>query len=306
MTRRLAPLRPRGSRQAPNCGGERLIRRVGGEDRLASRKDQGSLVAIVTGASSGIGRALAVQLGAAGYRVGLIARRAVPLDATAAVIVSAGGTAFAAVADVGDRRALHSAIESMSERLGPVDVMVANAGFGAPTRLDPLNTADVEQTIRVNVMGVIYSIEAVLPGMLERGRGHLLAVSSLAAFKGLPGESAYCASKAAVNAYLEGLRISLRKQGITVTTICPGFVQTEMTPMESSTPFIMPAEAAAARIMRAIAKRKGGVVSFPLPTALLSALSARMPDAIVASFMNGLRSKPPVSGPKSGAEGPAR
>ena len=110
--------------------------------------------------------------------------------------------------------------------------MVANAGFGAPTQLDPLNTADVEQTIRVNVMGVIYSIEAVLPGMLDRGRGHLLAISSLAAFKGLPGESAYCASKAAVNAYMEGLRIALRTKGIVVTTVCPGFVQTPMTPME--------------------------------------------------------------------------
>ena len=83
----------------------------------------------------------------------------------------------------------------MTDQLGPVDVMVANAGFGVPTRLDPLNTADVEETIRVNLMGVIYSIEAVLPGMLERHRGHLLAVSSLAAFKGLPGESAYCAAR---------------------------------------------------------------------------------------------------------------
>ena len=91
--------------------------------------------------------------------------------------------------------------------------MVANAGFGAPTRLDPLNTADVEETIRVNLMGVIYSIEAVLPGMLERRRGHLLAVSSLAAFKGLPGESAYCASKAAVNAYMEGMQNCGANQG---------------------------------------------------------------------------------------------
>src|SRR5262249_29574601 len=154
-----------------------------------------------------------------------------------ASITSAGGTAAVAVADVSDRKALRSAIESISGQIGPVDIMVANAGIGIPTRLDPLNTADVEQTIRVNVLGVIYSIEAVLPIMLNRRRGHLLAVSSLAAFKGLPGESAYCASKAAVNAYLEGLRISLRKKGIAVTTICPGFVKTEMTPMDSSTPF---------------------------------------------------------------------
>ena len=170
-------------------------------------------VAIVTGASSGIGRALALRLGADGYRVGLIARRRDELEARPRAIAAAGGTAAAAVADVGDRAALRAAVAEVESRLGPVDVMVANAGFGVPTRLDPLNTADVEQTFRVNVLGVIYSIEAVLPGMLARGRGHLLAISSLAAFKGLPGESAYCASKAAVNAYMEGLRIALRTAG---------------------------------------------------------------------------------------------
>jgi short-subunit dehydrogenase len=111
----------------------------------------------------------------------------------------------------------------------------------------------------------------------------------------LPGESAYCASKAAVNAYMEGLRISLRSKGITVTTICPGYVKTAMAPMDSATPFLMTAEAAAARIMRAIARQKGGVVAFPLPMALLSALSARLPDALVAWFMGGRRDKPAFS-----------
>ena len=113
-----------------------------------------------------------------------------------------------------------------------------------------LNTHDVEQTIRVNVLGVIYSIEAVLPGMIARKSGHLLAISSLGAFKGLPGESAYCASKAAVNAYMEGLRIALRSKGVVVTTVCPGFVETPMTPMDSATPFLMSADAAARRIAR--------------------------------------------------------
>ena len=178
------------------------------------RKQQLKQVAVITGASSGIGRALAFELGVAGYRVGLIAQRAAELEFTAARIVAAGGEAVVAAADVGDRCALRSAIGSVQDQLGPVDVMVANAGFGAPTRLDPLNTADVEQTFRVNVMGVIYSIEAVLPGMLARHSGHLLAVSSLAAFKGLPGESAYCASKAAVNAYMEGLRIASATHGV--------------------------------------------------------------------------------------------
>ena len=97
----------------------------------------------------------------------------------------------------------------------------------------------------------------------------MLAVSSLAAFKGLPGESAYCASKAAVNAYMEGMRIALRSRGVVVTTICPGFVQTPMAPMDSATPFQMSADEAARRIARVIARRRGGLVRFPLPMALL-------------------------------------
>ena len=175
---------------------------------------------------------------------------------------AAGGVAVAAAADVGDRSALRAAIAELETRLGPTDVMVANAGFGAPTRLDPLNIAEVEQTIRVNVLGVVYSIEAVLPGMIARGSGHLLAVSSLGAFKGLPGESAYCASKAAVNAYMEGLRIALRSKGVVVTTVCPGFVETPMTPMDTATPFMMSADAAArriARLDRAAARGRGSL-----------------------------------------------
>src|SRR5262245_33705691 len=194
-------------------------------------------VAVVTGASSGIGRALAIELASRGYRVGLVARRSDVLAEVVAEIELRGGTAAARAADVGERDSLQQAVQEIETRLGPVDVMVANAGFGAPTHLDPLNVEDVERTFRVNVLGVVYSVEAVLSGMLRRGRGQLLAVSSLAAFKGLPGESAYCASKAAVNVYMEGLRIALRKRGITVTTVCPGFVATSIVPMDSPAPF---------------------------------------------------------------------
>jgi short-subunit dehydrogenase len=257
---------------------------------LVLTKPTKDVVAIVTGASSGIGRALALRLGAEGYRVGLIARRREELEAVSSMIVTAGGVALSAVADVGDRPALRAAIAEIENRLGPAEVMVANAGFGAPTHLDPLNTADVEQTIRVNILGVIYSIEAVLPGMIARKRGHLLAISSLGAFKGLPGESAYCASKAAVNAYMEGLRIALRSKGVVVTTVCPGFVETPMTPMDSAMPFLMSADAAARRITQRIIRRRGGVARFPLPMSLLMSLIARLPDAIVARLV---RVEPP-------------
>jgi short-subunit dehydrogenase len=252
-------------------------------------------VAIVTGASSGIGRALGVRLAADGYRVGLTARRGELLEVLAGEIDAAGGTAAFAVADVGDRAALRHAIAEIEDQLGPADVMVANAGFGAPTRLDPLNIDDVKQTFRVNLMGVIYSIESVLPGMLARGRGHLLAVSSLAGDKGLPGESAYCASKAAVNVYMEGLRIALRRKGVVVTTVCPGFVQTPMAPMDAAaTPFVMSAEAAAGRIARLIARRRGGVHRFPRRMAMLMSLVARLPDGIVARLVR----EEPEPGPR--------
>jgi short-subunit dehydrogenase len=260
---------------------------------LDSSKWTARSVAIITGASSGIGRALALRLGAEGRRVGLIARRRHELENVAAAIDASSGAAVAVAADVSDRAALRAAVAECERRLGPADVLVANAGFGAPTRLDPLNTADVEQTIKVNVLGVIYSVEAVLPGMIARGRGHLLAISSLAAFKGLPGESAYCASKAAVSAYMEGLRIALRGKGVVVTTVCPGFVQTPMANMNSAMPFMLTADEAARRIARLIARRRGGVHCFPLRMMLLLSLIARLPDAAVARLV---RAEPDSSG----------
>lgn len=243
---------------------------------------------IVTGASGGIGRALAVELSRPGRRLGLIARRGPELEETAALVRSRGGEAHAATADVGDRAGLRGAILSIESALGPTRLLVANAGFGAPTRLDPLNIDDVERTFRVNVMGVVYAVEAVLPGMLARRDGHLVAVSSLAALKGLPGESAYCASKAAVDVYMEGLRIALRGRGVAVATVRPGFVETTIGPMDAAaTPFLISAEAAARKIARVIDARKSGVVSFPLRMAVLMSLIARLPDSLVARLVGG-------------------
>src|SRR5579859_1828197 len=186
-------------------------------------------VAIVTGASSGIGYELSKVLAQEGYQVGLIARRRENLEKLAGEIKSANGTCAIVSADVAQRDQIHQAVTAIRSQLGPIDLLVANAGVGAPTLLEPINIDAIEKMVQVNLLGVIYSIEAVLPEMLSRHSGHLSAVSSIASYKGLPGESAYCASKAAVNVYLEGLRIQLRDKGIAVTTICPGFVKTPMT-----------------------------------------------------------------------------
>ena len=251
-------------------------------------------VAVVTGASSGLGCALVKELAVQGCKVGLIARRRKALETLTNEITSAGGVAAAAPADVGQRETLLDAFQSLKAQLGPVDLLIANAGYGAPTLLNPINIADVEQQVRVNLLGVVYAIEAVLPDMLRRGRGHLAAVSSLASYKGLPGESAYCASKAAVNVFMEGLHIQLRDKGIAVTTICPGFVRTPMVAAnEFHMPWLLEPEDAARRIIRALPRRPK-VFNFPWQMAWTMKLITLLPDWIVARSMHKYNEKPPM------------
>jgi short-subunit dehydrogenase len=251
-------------------------------------------VVVVTGASSGIGRALGRELAAQHARVGLVARRLDRLEALAGEIRAAGGTAAIASGDVGDRAQTGAAIHAVRDALGPVDLLIANAGYGAPTLLEPLNVDQVEQMVRVNVLGVIYSFEAVLPEMLKRGRGHLAAMSSLAAYRALPGESGYCASKAAVNSYLEGLRIHLRDRGVAVTTLCPGFVKTPMTDVNNfAMPWLLEADDAARRIIRAL-WRKRKVYNFPWQTSLMMKATRWLPDWWVARLMASYNENPPM------------
>jgi short-subunit dehydrogenase len=152
--------------------------------------------------------------------------------------------------------------------------------------MDPVNVEMVETTFRVNTLGVVYCFAAVTPEMLRRKSGHLVAISSLAGFRGLPGESAYCASKAAVNVYLDGLRIHLRGTGVRVTTVCPGFVKTPMT--EKNTfhmPGLMDAPTAARKIVRAIRSGRK-VYAFPWRLHLLVKLSRWLPDWVMARVMS--------------------
>jgi short-subunit dehydrogenase len=148
-----------------------------------------------------------------------------------------------------------------------------------------MNSADIETMMRVNFLGVVYAIEAVLPAMLQRGQGHLAAVSSLAAYRGIAGKSGYCASKAAVNVYLEGLRVQLGNRGIAVTTLCPGFVRTPMTAdNRHAMPFLLEADEAARRMVRALERRRK-VYNFPWQSALVMWLAARAPDWLLARVL---------------------
>jgi short-subunit dehydrogenase len=250
-------------------------------------------VAVITGASSGLGWSLARELARQGAKVGLVARRRDLLEKLQGEIKAAGGQAAIACADVAQRGPTVEAVRALAAELGPVDLLVANAGVGAPTALEPLNTPDVEKMFQVNVFGVVYAIEAVLPEMLARRRGHLAAVSSLAAYKGLPGESGYCSSKAAVNSFMEGLRIQLRGRGVHVTTICPGFVKTPMTAKNTfHMPWVLEADEAARRMARALARKKK-VYNFPWQMSLLMKATRWLPDWVIARNMKEYNDNPP-------------
>jgi len=184
-------------------------------------------VVLVTGAAGGLGRQLALMLAGEGASVAGVDLKPELLAALAAELP---GKPFAwAAADVTDRTALAKAVTHVRGQLGPVDLLIANAGIGIENSALAFRAEDFEAQVRVNLIGVANSVEAVLPGMIERRRGHLVAISSLASYRGLPKMLGYCASKSGLNALLEGLRVELKPLGITVTTICPGWIRTSLT-----------------------------------------------------------------------------
>lgn len=238
-------------------------------------------VAVVTGASSGMGWEVAKELARKRCAVGVVARRQDRLETLVKEIQAAGGKAAWAVADVADRGETMSAIHSLRDQLGPVDLLIANSGIGISTTVEPFNVDDIEQMFKVNTLGVVHAVAAVLPEMLQRGKGHLAAVSSLAAHFAIPGESGYCGSKTAVNVFFDSLRVQLRNRGVHVTTLCPGFVATPMTANNTFwMPWLLTAEQAAKKMVWAIARKKK-VYNFPWQLSLLVKSANWLPDWIL-------------------------
>jgi short-subunit dehydrogenase len=214
---------------------------------------QGKCV-IITGASSGIGRALAEELAGHGAKVGLIARQREKLAELAAALESAGRQAAFAPADVTDTQQVRQACQSLEGALGPCDVLIANAGIHRYTPGGAFNPDDANAVFATNVQGVVNTVGAVLPGMVARRRGHLVAVASIASMLGLPEVGAYSASKAAVVTLMESLRVDLHRYKVRVTTICPGFVDTPMIAAHGPAvlKFVLSPTEAAPRIAHAI------------------------------------------------------
>jgi short-subunit dehydrogenase len=234
-------------------------------------------VVMITGASSGIGRGLAVQIGRRGAKLGLVARRVEVIDEVVREIEAAGGKAVAVPADVQQADSISAAANKLRASLGPIDVLIANAGIGPTRDAADFSAEEVSDVINVNVIGASNSVAAVIPEMVARGSGQLVAISSLAAYRGLPRSAAYCASKAAVSAFFESLRLDLEPRGIDVTIIHPGFIKTPLTAgREVQMPFLMELDDAVGKIVRAIEKRRKRY-SFPWQLATIVRAGMLMP-----------------------------
>lgn len=236
-------------------------------------------VVLITGASSGIGRALAVELGRRGASVALLARRAEELLKVAEEVEREGGRALTLPADVRVATEVSAAVARVEELWGRVDVLVANAGFATVKAASELRAGEVSDMIAVNFIGASNSVSAVMPGMIKRGSGHLVAISSLASFRGLPKSAAYSASKAAMSTFFESLRVDLKRSGIMVTTIHPGFIRTPLTDGRKSLPFLVEVDEAARKIVRAVELRRR-TYAFPWQLAGLVGLARFLPDAL--------------------------
>ena len=240
----------------------------------------GHETAIITGASSGIGAALARRLAKAGVRVGLTARRGDRLGALVEEIRGRGGSAVFATADARDGPAFGEAIGQLRTELGTVDLLIANAGVGRSTPAIGFSAATIAELFEVNLLGAARAVEAVLPAMTARGRGQIVGISSLAGIRGLPGSAGYCASKAALTTLLDGLRADLRRHGVDVTTVHPGYVETPMTAGAShAKPWEMSADRAAAIIVDGIARRRSRI-DFPWQMAALMRLVRLLPTGV--------------------------
>lgn len=232
----------------------------------------------LTGASSGIGEGLALAMASQGAVLALIARREEMLTGLARRCEAAGGSARVFACDVIDSQALADAAAAFRTEFDHIDVMIANAGISGNT----VETRDfvpsaVRNVIDINLMGAVNAVHAVLPDMLERGSGHLVAISSLAGFRGLPRSAAYSASKAGMTAFFESVRLDVAPRGIDVTIIQPGFIRTPLTAgRENKMPFLMQLSDAIPLFMRAIEKKKR-FAAFPWQLATIVRAARLMP-----------------------------
>ena len=237
---------------------------------------QSCLRLVITGASSGLGLALAQHYLEQGAVVGVIARRAELLQPLCDQFPR---QVHCYPLDVRNTAAMQAAAQDFIAHAGMPDIVIANAGTSVGTLTEYAEDIDTfQQVMDINVLGVVKTFQPFLQVMRDAGRGSLVGIASVAGFRGLPGASAYSASKAALISYLESLRVELRGSGVHVVTICPGYIKTPMTAINPyPMPFILPADKAARRIARVISSGKSFAV-VPWQMALVGRLLKLLPN----------------------------
>ncbi len=247
-------------------------------------------VVFLTGASSGIGEALAIEIAKNGAILGLLARRAELLKTLAEKCEAVGAAARVFACDVVDADAVQRAAGTFREEFGRIDILIANAGIGGNDKeTRELQPEHVKKVIDINLMGSVNAVYAVLPQMLERKSGQLVAISSLAGFRGLPKSAAYSASKGGMTNFFESVRLDVQHQGVAVTIIQPGFIKTPLTSgRKNKMPFLMELEDAVPMFLKAIEKRKK-FAAFPWQLATFVRLGRIFPAWLYDKIASGAK-----------------
>jgi short-subunit dehydrogenase len=240
----------------------------------------------LTGASSGIGESLAHELARRGAKVAVTARRADVLENLVSAIRAQGGAIASFPGDVLDLQQMQRVVKEIEALYGPIDLAIPNAGTHIFTVPEQFNSAEYMSLMEVNFGGMLHCIEAVLPGMLERGKGAIAPMASLAGYRGLPRAAAYGASKSAMIHFSESIRFHLRPKGIVISIINPGFVKTPLTDKNDfRMPFLVSAERAARIICDGIEKGKREV-AFPFPFNWVLKVARMLPDPLYEAIVN--------------------
>lgn len=242
----------------------------------------------ITGASSGIGQALAARFARAGYRLALVARRTAEIESWAHAAGLEASRFRVYGADVANIDAVVAAGHACIAELGVPDVVIANAGISIG--MDTADRADLDvlmQTLAVNNVGLAATFHPFVAAMKQRGSGRLVGIASVAGIRGLPGHGAYCASKAGVISYCESLRGELRRSGVEVVTIAPGYIDTPLTRGNRyGMPFLMPVEAFAERAFAAI-EAGASYRTIPWQMGMVSKLLRLLPNAVFDRAVSG-------------------
>jgi short-subunit dehydrogenase len=240
----------------------------------------------LTGASSGIGEALALELAKRGAKVAMTARRGEVLESLKRTIVAGGGIAECFPGDVRNLEEMRKIVAAIEQSLGAISLAIPNAGTHIFTVPEEFNSQEYLDLMELNFGGMLRCIEAVLPGMLQRGRGAIAPVASLAGYRGLPRAAAYGASKSAMIHFLESIRFHLVRKGITISIVNPGFVKTPLTDKNDfKMPFLVDAPRAARIICDGIERGKREI-AFPFPFNWVLKVARMLPAPLYESLVN--------------------